>query len=167
MPEVKDVTEIKEPGSKYTSGLYNYDIEEILELRIGVKGGNESKDKANPLVATTIILPQSMRIEMENLGNNYRISPKWVMERVVTHGFSILQYRYNDKFKQIKKATETLKRPQVGTVRNFMHELKVSINGVEKPQRNNISLQTNILGGISEIGKILRVEQSSIIRLCI
>ena len=141
--------------------LYEYGIEDILFQEIGVKTA-----KTADLKPTSVILPQLMRIELENLKKRFGISVKWTLERIVTHGLSILQHSYSNEFKEIREAMEKLQRPEMRVIRNFMHELNVSIDGMEKPQKRNISLQEKILGALVEDAALLRIEQSSMIRLC-
>ena len=144
-----------------TTNLYEYGIEEILGEGIGITKIKDEKKR------TTVVLPQQMRLELKDLKKRFGWSMKDTIDRVVTHGCSILQHGYKSDLKIIEEATTTLRRPELGTIRNFMHELSVSVDGMEKPARFNIEVNSGILSAITNTAQLLRVEQSSMIRLCI
>ena len=69
-------------------------------------------------------------------------------------------------FKVIEKGKSELRYAEVRPFRNF-NDLRVSIDGMERPVKKYIHVIDGVLASIREIMGIVGVEQSSFIRVCI
>jgi len=84
----------------------------------------------------------------------------------VEHGHSILQHNHWREIKEIGNARKILAFPKVKDIRNFMHEIKTVIDGMEKLQRREVRMHGDTLSSLIEMARIVGIEQSSLIRLC-
>ena len=137
--------------------LYEKKIEDIL---------NEWHSSDVKLASTTVFMPEVMRLGLSELKEKHNVSMKFLVERVVAHGHSIIQHKYLDDIKIIEKGKSELRYAEVRSFRNF-NDLRVSIDGMERPVKKYIHVIEGVLASIREIMGIVGVEQSSFIRVCI
>ena len=145
--------------------LYEYPIDILLKEEIGIKEAKRSiKEKSTR--PTSINLPQTIRMEADKLSRKHGIPIKWVLERMVVHGLSDIQSTHKDDLKEIEELFEEIESPNMKVVRNYLYDQLTTINGMNKPKKVQLILQDEIFGAVSKIGRFLRIEQSSIIRVC-
>ena len=137
--------------------LYEKRIEDVL---------NEWHSSDVKLASTTVFMPEVMRLGLSELKEKHNVSIKFLVERVVAHGHSIIQHKYSDDIKVIEKGKSELRYAEVRPFRNF-NELRVSIDGMERPVKKYIHVIEGVLASIREIMGIVGIEQSSFIRICI
>jgi hypothetical protein len=141
---------------------YEYGMEEAI-LR-GAEGYTKGEEKFE---RTSVMMPQIVRMGIESIQGSYDgLSQRYILYQIVEHGHSILQNKHWKEIKEIGKARKALSFPKVKDIRNFMHEIKTVIDGLEKPQRREIRMRGETLSSIGEMSRIVGVERSSLIRLC-
>lgn len=140
--------------------LYEKRIEDVLEDE---RYRSIEDEKLKP---TTVFMPQIMRLGLSELKEKHGVSIKYLIERVVRHGHSIIQHEFLDGINTIKKAKIDLRYAKLRALRNF-NELRVDIDGMERPIKRFIQIREGIIVSIRELSEVLGIEQSSFIRLCI
>lgn len=140
--------------------LYEKRIEDVLEDE---RYKSIEDEKLKP---TTVFMPQLMRLGLSELREKHGVSIKYLIERVVRHGHSIIQHEFLDGINTIKNAKTELKYATLRPFRNF-NEFKVDIDGMERPIKRFIQIREGIISSIRELSEVLGIEQSSFIRLCI
>lgn len=145
--------------------LWEHPIDIILEERIGIREAKRNiKEKSTR--PTSINLSQTIRMEADKLSRKYGVPIKWVLERLVVHGLSNIQSTYKDDIKEIDDLFVKIEDANMRVVRNYLYDQLTTINGLNKPKKVQLVLQEEIFGAISKIGRLLRIEQSSVIRVC-
>jgi hypothetical protein len=141
---------------------YEYSMEEaIFRGTEGYKKGSEKFQR------TSVMMPQIVRIGIESIQDGYNgLSQRYILYQLVEHGHSILQHNHWHEIEEVGKARKSLAFPKVKDIRNFMHEIKTVIDGMEKLQRREVRMQGDTLSSLIEMSRIVGIEQSSLIRLC-
>jgi len=140
--------------------LYEEKLNTILSRNW--KKGNEQEKKR-----TTVHLPQWLRLSLSELKELYNLSWAELTSRMIEHGFSIIQHRYNEQITAIGKYRKKFRFAKIETIRNFFTDFSVSVDGLEKPKNRPVAVNKNIYSGIGEIGEKLGIDLSSMIRLCL
>jgi len=142
-----------------TEMLYEKKIEEILAVK-------ETKETENEqLKATTLFLPQILRLGLAELKEKKRTSLQKVTKSVIEHGHSIIQKKHSETIREIAEIKSQIRFASLKPLRNF-NETKITIDAMESPMKRYIKLSERILASIRELSGILSIEQSSFIRLC-
>ena len=141
---------------------HEYDMEEaIFRGAEGYKKGSEKFQR------TSVMMPQIVRMGIESIQDGYNgLSQRYILYQLVEHGHSILQHNHWREIKEISNARKILAFPKVKDIRNFMHEIKTVIDGMEKLQRREVRMHGDTLSSLIEMARIVGIEQSSLIRLC-
>jgi hypothetical protein len=148
---------------------YNLSMEEAIEL--GAEE-YEQKNKKEELKRISVHLPQILRMGVASVQDNYDLSQRYILYRVIQHGFSILQKRYSGNIKEIETARKALRFPKVQDIRNFMYEITTTIDGGNLPgtkeriKRREVYLNPNIVSALSKTGETIGIERASLIRVC-
>lgn len=143
-----------------TKMLYEENLDGVLSSKNWKRTKKEEKKR------TTAHLPQWLRISLSELKEIYRISWSEITERIIAHGFSIIQHEYNEEITAIEKYRKKLRFTKVETIRNFFTDFSVNIDGLEKPMNKHITIDMNIYSAIGETGEKLGIDFSSMTRLC-
>lgn len=141
---------------------FEYSMEEAIFR--GAEGYKNGDDK---LERTSVMMPQIVRMGIESIQGSYNgLSQRYLLYQIVEHGHSILQHNHWQEIKEIGKARKVLGFPKVKDIRNFMHEIKAVIDGMEKLQRREVRVRAEVLSSLGEMSRIVGIEQSSLMRLC-
>lgn len=131
------------------------------------RGAEGYKKGIEKLTRTSVMMPQVVRMGIEAVQSGFNgLSQRYILYQMVEHGHSILQHNHQREIKVISKAREALSFPKMKDIRNFMYEIKATIDGMQTPQRREVRIQEGTLSSIIEISRIVGIEQSSLIRLC-
>ena len=132
----------------------------------------EQKNKKEELKRISVHLPQILRMGVAGVQDSFDLSQRYILYRLIQHGFSILQTRYNGDIKEIETARKALRFPKVQDIRNFMYEITTTIDGGNLPgtkeriKRREVYLNPNIVNALSKTGETIGVERASLIRVC-
>ena len=141
---------------------YEYGMEEAV-----LRGAEGYRKREEEFVRTSVMMPQIVRMGIDSIQGNYDgLSQRYILYQLVEHGHSILQHNYWREIKEIAKAKKALSFPKMKDIRNFMYEIKATIDGMSSPQRREVRMRKETLYSIVEMSGIIGVEQSSLIRLC-
>lgn len=142
---------------------YEYDMEEAI-----FRGAEGYKKGVSKLERTSVMMPQIVRIGIDSIQDGYEgLSQRYILHQMVEHGHSLLQHNHWQEIKEIANARKLLRFPKVKDIRNFMTEIKTVVDGMEKPQRREIRMKEETLASLGTMSKVLGIEQSSLIRLCL
>ena len=131
------------------------------------RGAEGYKKGIEKLTRTSVMMPQVVRMGIEAVQSGFNgLSQRYILYQMVEHGHSILQHNHQREIKTISKAREALSFPKMKDIRNFMYEIKATIDGMQTPQRREVRIQEETLSSIIKISRIVGIEQSSLIRLC-
>ena len=143
--------------------LYEEKIEQVL-----IKKDSEGdKEETEQLKATTVFLPQILRLGLAELKEKKgaKIGIQKVTKAVIEHGHSIIQKKHSETIKEIAEIKSQIRFAKLKPLRNF-NEAKITVDAMESPMKRYIKLSEKILASIRELSSILSIEQSSFIRLC-
>jgi hypothetical protein len=141
---------------------YEYDMEEAI-----FRGAEGYKNGIEKLTRTSVMMPQVVRMSIEVVQSGFNgLSQRYILYQMVGHGHSVLQHNHQREIKEVAKAREALAFPKMKDIRNFMYEIKATIDGMQTPQRREVRIQEGTLSSIIEMSRIVGIEQSSLIRLC-
>ena len=140
--------------------LYEKKIDEILDE------GYSRSETGQVLSATTVFMPEILRLGLAELREKYNVSAKYLIERVTTHGHSIIQHKYLEQIKTIRKQKSILRYAKMDAIRNF-NDSKVSIDSMIRSRTKYIHLKEGVISSIRELSDVLNIDQSSFIRVCI
>jgi len=132
----------------------------------GILSKNWKKVKEENKKRTTIQLPQWLRISLSELREIYNLSWSELTNRMIQHGFSIIENGYREEIRDIGKYRKTLRFAKLELIRNFFTDFSVNVNGLDKSKNKPIALDKNIYSGIVETGEKLGIDVSSMVRLC-
>lgn len=139
--------------------LYEESLDKILSdkwQRI-----NETEKKR-----TSIQLPQWLRIALVELKEIYNLNWSELTNRMIQHGFSIVEHECNEEIKLIGKYRKSLRFAKLEIIRNFFTDFSVSVDGLDKTKNKSFAVKKNVFSGIVETGEKLGIDMSSMIRLC-
>jgi len=138
-----------------------------LSYEEAVFAGFEQYKKAEEkLKRTTIMMPQTMRIEIEQLKAVWDYPQRYLIYQLVYHGHSILEHQYKREIRAIKTLRDALGHPKIGRICDFIYDMRTTINGLSKPKQREIRVTAKILASLVEMSSALGIEQSSLMRLC-
>lgn len=129
-------------------------------------GFEDYKKGEEKLKRTTIMMPQTMRIEVEQLKAVWDYPQRYLIYQLVYHGHSILEHRYKSEIQSIKKLRDALGHPKIGRICDFIYDMRTTINGLSKPKQREIRVPPKILSSLIDMSSAIGVEQSSLMRLC-
>ena len=129
-------------------------------------GYEEYKKAEEKLRRTTIMMPQTMRIEIEQLKAVWDYPQRYLIYQLVYHGHSILEHHYKREIRAITKLRDALGHPKIGRICDFIYDMRTTINGLSKPKQREVRVTPKILSSLIEMSSALGIEQSSLMRLC-
>jgi hypothetical protein len=153
--------EIFESEAEEKRAWYKLSYEEAI-----FAGYEEYKKAEEKLKRTTIMMPQTMRIEIEQLKAVWDYPQRYLIYQLVYHGHSILEYHYKREIRAIKKLRDAMGHPKIGRICDFIYDMRTTINGLSKPKQREVRVSSKILSSFSEMSSALGIEQSSLMRLC-
>ena len=139
-----------------------------LDFGEALFNGYEKFEKAEKtILRTSAMIPQMVRIAISNLKAdwNNQYSQRYITYQLINHGHAILQHKHSKAIKKAGEMRMELKYPKIKRVRNFMYELKTTVDGMDTPARREVRIPKHVVESMGNIAEILSIEQSSLVRL--
>ena len=140
---------------------YNLSYEEAVLA--GYEYYHKSEGK---LKRTTIMMPQTMRIELELLRTKWNHPQRYLIYQLVYHGHSILEHLHIKDIHEIISIRNSMGQPKIQRIKDFIYNMRTTINGLDYPRQREVRVMPAILSSFGEISSALSIEQSSLMRLC-
>jgi hypothetical protein len=140
-----------------------YELDYVDALRLGYE---RYKQEETTFIRTTAMIPQTMRIEIEQIGTRWNYTQRYIIFQLVYHGHAKLQHNSNDIIKEIEQRKSTMGHPKIGRVRDFLYDMHTTINGLKNPKQRAIFTTGAISSSLAKMANVLGIERASLIRLC-
>lgn len=138
-----------------------------LSYEEAILAGYERYKKAEEkLRRTTIMMPQTMRIEIGLLRSKWDYSQRYLTYQLVYHGHSILEHLHIKDIHEITLIRTSIGQPRIQRIRDFIYNMRTTVNGLDYPKQREVRVMPRILASFSDISEALGIEQSSLMRLC-
>ena len=138
-------------------------LDYVDALRLGYE---QYKKKEASFLRTTVMMPQTMRIEIEQIGAHWNYSQRFIIFQLVYHGHAKLQHINQDIIKNLKLQKSAMKHPKIGRIRDFLYDTCTVIDEMSKPKQRTVLMTEPISASLGAMGETLGVERASLIRLC-
>lgn len=140
---------------------WELDYEQAME-----QGHEQYKTEEKELKRTTMMMPITMRIEVELLKGRWNYSQKYLSFQLVHHGHAILQHKHKTAIAELRALKSRMGHPRIGRVKNWLYTMRTTVNGLKDPSQRAIFMPKYMVESLSDIASTLSTEQSSLIRLC-
>ena len=130
------------------------------------QGYEKFKVDEKELKRTTMMMPITMRIEVELLKGRWNYSQRYLIYQLVHHGHEILQHKHKTVITELSALKNKMGHPRIGRVKNWLYTMRTTVNGLKDPAQRAVFMPNYIIISLSDIASTLSTEQSSLIRLC-
>ena len=140
-----------------------YTLDYVDALRLGYE---QYKKKEASFLRTTVMIPQTMRIEIEQIGTRWNYSQRFIIFQLVYLGHAKLQHDNRDAIKKLQSQKSDMKHPKIGRIRDFLYDMRTVIDELSKPKQRTVLMTEPTSASLGAMGETLGVERASLIRLC-
>ena len=158
MPDTKSVFESEAEAKRQ---WYKLSYEEAI-----LAGYEYYRKAEGKLLRTTIMMPQTMRIEIELLRSKWDYPQRYLIYQLVYHGHSILEHLHSQDIREILSIRNSMGHPKIQRIKDFIYNMRTSVNGLEHPRQREVRAMPKILASFGTISDSLSIEQSSLMRVC-
>lgn len=130
-------------------------------------GYEHYKKLGDTLKRTNIMMPQTLRIELEQLRSKWDYPQRYLIYQLVYHGHSIVEHTYMAQIRKIRKLRDSMGQPKIQRIKDFIYDMRTIVNGLATPKPREVRATPAVLSSFSEMESSLSIEQSSLMRLCI
>ena len=130
-------------------------------------GFEHYKKLGDTLKRTNIMMPQTLRIELEQLKSKWDYPQRYLIYQLVYHGHSIVEHTYMRQIRKIRKLRDSMGQPKIQRIKDFIYDMRTIVNGLATPKPREVRATPAILSSFGEMESSLSIEQSSLMRLCI
>jgi hypothetical protein len=158
MPETKSIFESEAEAKRQ---WYTLSYEDAI-----FAGYEHYKKVEEKLKRTTIMMPQTIRIEIGLLRSKWDYSQRYLIYQLIYHGHSILEHLHIKDIREIESIRVSMGQPKIQRIRDFLYNMSTTVNGLDYPKQREVRVIPKIQASLGTISDALNIEQSSLMRLC-
>ena len=118
------------------------------------------------LLRTSIMMPQTMRIELELFRTRWNHPQRYLIYQLVYHGHSILEHLHTKDIQEITSIRNSMGQPKIQRIKDFIYNMRTTVNGLASPKQREVRAMPAILSSLGDISAALSIEKSSLMRVC-
>lgn len=130
-------------------------------------GYDHYKKLGDTLKRTNIMMPQTLRIELEQLKSKWDYPQRYLIYQLVYHGHSIVEHNHMREIRKIREIRDSMGQPKIQRIKDFIYDMRTIVNGLATPKPREVRATPAVLSSFSSMESSLSIEQSSLMRLCI